>query len=94
MPSHKIPDRKMPNSAVSVATSPTKETPDEVPAEPKNSDIATATSPSVASPQPIRAGRVQFGAVNFAKAGDDGSREELLSPTDGPEDGEESFLGE
>lgn len=92
MPSHRIPDREMPNSAVNVATSPTKETPDHVPT--KKSDLATATSPSVASPQPIRAGRVQFGAVNFAKATDDGSKEELLSPTDGPEDGEESFLGE
>lgn len=74
MPAGKtIPNRGMPESAQEV-TSPVKE---EAP------KIETSTTvPIVASPQPTRGGRVQFGAVDFAKDADEGKREVVLSPTD------------
>lgn len=66
----KIPDRGMPDSAVEVPeqSSPVKE------------DVNKL---ELASPQPTRPGRVQFGAVNFGQDDqEDDKRETVLSPTD------------
>lgn len=65
----------------------------------KKVEAAPGTVPAtgdaaIASPQPLRAGRVQFGAVDFAKEAGDGEKEKVLSPTQGGPEDEDAFLGE
>ena len=91
-PTKKIPDRKMPESAVD-ETAPVQHIlsegknvafAEDAPAAAPEATPASSSAgqPSSAASQPTKVGRVHFGAVDFAKEKDDKGRDEVLSPTD------------
>lgn len=67
----RIPNRVMPDHAEAAK------------AESKKVGFALdSPTQDVASPQPFRAGKVQFGAVDFAKEPSESGHQQVLSPTE------------